>query len=47
MPHPERACEAMLGSTDGLVVFESVVKAVGLSGAAALQGAGAAGREAT
>jgi phosphoribosylformylglycinamidine synthase I len=47
MPHPERACEAMLGSTDGLVVFESVVKAVGLSGAAALQEAGAAGREAT
>jgi phosphoribosylformylglycinamidine synthase subunit PurQ / glutaminase len=43
MPHPERACEAMLGSTDGLVMFESVVKAVRLSGAAALQRAGAGG----
>jgi phosphoribosylformylglycinamidine synthase I len=28
MPHPERACEAMLGSTDGLVMFESVVAAL-------------------
>jgi len=28
MPHPERACELALGSADGLVVFESVVKAV-------------------
>jgi phosphoribosylformylglycinamidine synthase I len=28
MPHPERACEASMGSTDGLVLFESVVKAV-------------------
>jgi phosphoribosylformylglycinamidine synthase len=27
MPHPERACEASLGSADGCVVFESVVKA--------------------
>jgi phosphoribosylformylglycinamidine synthase len=26
MPHPERACEALLGSTDGLVVLESMVK---------------------
>ena len=25
MPHPERACEAILGSTDGLVILESVV----------------------
>jgi phosphoribosylformylglycinamidine synthase I len=25
MPHPERACESALGSTDGLVLFESVV----------------------
>jgi phosphoribosylformylglycinamidine synthase I len=25
MPHPERACEAALGSADGLVLFESVV----------------------
>jgi phosphoribosylformylglycinamidine synthase len=28
MPHPERACELALGSADGLVVLESVVKAV-------------------
>jgi len=28
MPHPERACELSLGSSDGLVLFESVVKAV-------------------
>jgi phosphoribosylformylglycinamidine synthase len=25
MPHPERACELALGSSDGLVLFESVV----------------------
>jgi phosphoribosylformylglycinamidine synthase I len=28
MPHPERACELSLGSADGLVMLESVVKAV-------------------
>jgi phosphoribosylformylglycinamidine synthase len=28
MPHPERACEPLLGSTDGLVVLESVIKAL-------------------
>jgi phosphoribosylformylglycinamidine synthase len=28
MPHPERACELALGSADGLVMFESVVRAV-------------------
>jgi len=28
MPHPERACELALGSADGLVLFESVVRAV-------------------
>ncbi len=43
MPHPERACEPLLGSTDGLVILESVVKAV-MSGAyraqPALEGAG-------
>jgi phosphoribosylformylglycinamidine synthase len=32
MPHPERACESMLGSTDGLVLFESVVMALGRDG---------------
>ena len=26
MPHPERACEPILGSADGLVLFESVVR---------------------
>ena len=28
MPHPERACELAIGSADGLVMFESAVKAV-------------------
>ena len=28
MPHPERACELTLGSSDGLILFESVVRAV-------------------
>ena len=28
MPHPERACEAILGGTDGLVVLQSLVTAV-------------------
>jgi phosphoribosylformylglycinamidine synthase len=28
MPHPERACELAVGSADGLLLFESVVKAV-------------------
>jgi phosphoribosylformylglycinamidine synthase I len=28
MPHPERACESVLGSADGLVLFESVVEAL-------------------
>ena len=27
MPHPERACEAALGGTDGLVILQSIVKA--------------------
>ena len=33
MPHPERACEAALGSRDGLVLFESVVAALADRGA--------------
>ena len=37
MPHPERACESPLGSTDGLVLFESVLRA--LSSADAVQSA--------
>lgn len=28
MPHPERACEAAVGSADGLMIFQSVLKAV-------------------
>ena len=28
MPHPERACEPALGSTDGLVILQSVLTAV-------------------
>jgi phosphoribosylformylglycinamidine synthase len=29
MPHPERACEPLLGSEDGRLVFESVIHALG------------------
>jgi phosphoribosylformylglycinamidine synthase len=32
MPHPERACEAVLGSSDGLVLFESVVSSLETEG---------------
>jgi len=28
MPHPERACEALLGSSDGLAVFRSAIRAL-------------------
>ena len=28
MPHPERACESLLGSVDGRVIFESAIAAV-------------------
>lgn len=34
MPHPERACEPVLGSGDGLVLFESVVRTLAAQGAA-------------
>jgi phosphoribosylformylglycinamidine synthase subunit PurQ / glutaminase len=27
MPHPERACEPLLGGVDGRMIFESVVAA--------------------
>jgi phosphoribosylformylglycinamidine synthase len=27
MPHPERACEALLGGSDGLVILQSIVEA--------------------
>lgn len=32
MPHPERACEEAVGSSDGLVLFESVVHALSHQG---------------
>ena len=35
MPHPERACELAVGSTDGRVIFESVVTALADAGAVA------------
>ena len=28
MPHPERACEDSLGSSDGLDIFRSLTKAI-------------------
>jgi phosphoribosylformylglycinamidine synthase len=28
MPHPERACDALLGSADGAVIFRSVLEHV-------------------
>jgi phosphoribosylformylglycinamidine synthase len=34
MPHPERACERVLGSSDGLVLFESVVASLACDGVA-------------
>ncbi|PWT80541.1 MAG: phosphoribosylformylglycinamidine synthase I [Blastocatellia bacterium] len=45
MPHPERACESVLGSADGLVIFESAVAAItagafGTAKRSALQGVG-------
>ena len=30
MPHPERAADPLMGSTEGLVVFESVLRAAGV-----------------
>ena len=29
MPHPERSCEAILGSTDGNLIFQSIIDACG------------------
>ena len=40
MPHPERACEAALGSADGLVLFESVVAALAQDGVVAAYSGG-------
>jgi phosphoribosylformylglycinamidine synthase subunit PurQ / glutaminase len=33
MPHPERACESVLGSSDGLVLFDSVISSLETEGA--------------
>jgi phosphoribosylformylglycinamidine (FGAM) synthase-like amidotransferase family enzyme len=33
MPHPERACQTIVGSADGLKLFESVVFSVADRGA--------------
>ena len=30
MPHPERSCEALLGSEDGKVIFGSVIRSLSL-----------------
>jgi phosphoribosylformylglycinamidine synthase len=38
MPHPERACESAVGSTDGLALFESVVHTLSQRGALAHAG---------
>ena len=38
MPHPERACELAVGSADGLVILQSVLKAMTLTPAAAAAG---------
>jgi phosphoribosylformylglycinamidine synthase len=34
MPHPERACDSRLGSTDGRVIFESILATLGARKAA-------------
>lgn len=34
MPHPERACDARLGSTDGRLIFESALAHLGVKAAA-------------
>jgi phosphoribosylformylglycinamidine synthase len=34
MPHPERACDPRLGSSDGRIVFESILKHLGVAVAA-------------
>jgi phosphoribosylformylglycinamidine synthase len=28
MPHPERSCEAILGSTDGNIIWESIIASI-------------------
>jgi phosphoribosylformylglycinamidine synthase len=43
MPHPERACEALLGGTDGRVIFDSIVQTFRAAEAAVLQPAAGGG----
>jgi len=38
MPHPERACEALLGGEDGRVIFDSILKTFRSAESLALQG---------
>ena len=45
MPHPERACEAALGSADGRVVLESLVDACAAKAAAEPRDGAAEGAE--
>jgi phosphoribosylformylglycinamidine synthase len=40
MPHPERACEALLGGVDGRTIFESVIGSLERRSEAALQAVG-------
>jgi phosphoribosylformylglycinamidine (FGAM) synthase-like amidotransferase family enzyme len=40
MPHPERACEALLGGVDGRAIFESVIGAFRSAERPALQPSG-------
>jgi hypothetical protein len=48
MPHPERACEALLGGVDGCTIFESIVGAFRSAETFALHGAAVgAGRSAS
>ena len=28
MPHPERSCETILGSTDGNKIFQSIIRSI-------------------
>ena len=32
MPHPEKACEKIIGSDDGLAIFSSIIKTMGKNG---------------
>jgi phosphoribosylformylglycinamidine synthase len=43
MPHPERACELAVGSADGRVIFESVIRGVGNHFSSTALGAGSVG----